>query len=617
MLSQAYGIMNRMGTESDRHKTRYSTEETGASGDDVETGRIRIKRSPSGSAPAGTPEELETAYEAFENDVRNPSADANRLDLASLFPDKGDPRRPPEWFGRGLLYTAIGVFSAIFVWNGWARIQLIVTYVLIAVFIALAVEPVVLWLIRHGWKRSVASVTALLSVILITCAMLVLFGQMFVQQLMSMFSNLPSLYMQLSSDIENQFHFAMPEIDDLGSEALAFIKKTDISGYAGQAISTLTSLVGGIFGIATVLVISFYVSAAGPKLRKSLCKWLSPRTQRKFLYTWTVAQDQISNFLYSRIILAVIAAVSVSLFLLFVLHNPYWLPLAIFFGLMSQFIPTVGTYIGLAVPLLSAWLNNGMWGAVGLVAFVTAYTQVKNLILAPRISQRTMELNACISFLSVLVFTALFGPVGGFLGLPLAASIKVIFKAYTKSYDLIDSDLLDDPKAKKKSAVVVGAEAIGEHVIKPVVSKFPRKVSGSSARVTEIDEDLAQLRNEYIYGTPDSGKTGSYGSGSAHNSAYGETDSDSETVAIPKDIMNRNARLSASKKPGKRVGAKFDAKNNAQSGTKSGRKNKIHKNTQKYADNTENSIENTENAENKENAEKESARTGNPRERWR
>ena len=70
-----------------------------------------------------------------------------KLDVASLFPAKGDPRRPPEWYGRTLLYTAIAVFLAWFAFSSWFKITYIVFDIVIALFLALAVEPLIIRLI--------------------------------------------------------------------------------------------------------------------------------------------------------------------------------------------------------------------------------------------------------------------------------------------------------------------------------------------------------------------------------------------------------------------------------------------------------------------------------------
>ena len=156
----------------------------------------------------------------------------------------------------------------------------------------------------------------------------------------------------------------------------------------------------------------------------------------------------------------------------------YWLPLALFCGVVSQFIPMLGTYIGGALPVLFAWGSCGLWQAVAVLVFICVYQQIENLIFAPKISQRTMDVNDAVAFLAVLAFTSLFGALGAFLALPVVASVQTIFRTYTKRYELVDSPLMDDPVPEKKSKLVEGAEVLSEHL-----HNMPRAVQGSSAHV--------------------------------------------------------------------------------------------------------------------------------------
>ena len=294
-------------------------------------------------------------------------------------------------------------------------------------------------------------------------------------------------------------------------------------GEAGKALGTgvVFSFLGGLFSfllnLMTVVMTTYYISAAGPKLRRSFCQWLAPNTQRRFLLVWTVAQGQISSFLFSRSILALINATCTAIFLE-ILHVPYWLPLALFCGVVSQFIPTVGTYIGGALPVLFAWGNRGWTYAVAVLVFIIVYQQIENLILSPRISQRTMDINAAVAFLAVLAFGSLFGAFGAFLALPVTASLQAIFRAYTKRYELIDSPLMNDPTPEKKSKIVEASEAFGEHVLQPIGEHMPRAAKGSTSRVP-MNEEL-RLLQEQIYAIP------------PHETKESDLD-DSATVAIP------------------------------------------------------------------------------------
>lgn len=426
------------------------------------------------------------------------SKDDEQFDLASVFPAKGDPRRPPEWYGRALLYTAIGVFAAWFVYKSWGKIEFLVLDVVISIFIALALEPLVKMMIRHGWRRGAASGVSIVLFIVIVLALMATFGSLFVQQATAMISGIPKYYEDIASTVASKTSWKLPAIGDLGNEILGSIQTSWVRDFAGQAISTTMSFLSAVLNLLTVLLVTFYISASGPKMRRSVCQWMSPRSQRKFVLVWTVAQDQISSFLFSRTILAIINSGCLAVFLV-ILNVPYWLPLSLFCGLVSQFVPTIGTYIGGALPIVAAWASAGLTQAIAILAYIIIYQQIENLIFAPKISQRTMDLNPAVAFLSVLGIGAVFGALGAFLALPVAASFQAIFKAYTKQYDLIDSPLLNDPKPVKKSKVIEGAEAFNEHVIRPVAQRIPRAARGSSSRIhSESESKSTQQESSQI-----------------------------------------------------------------------------------------------------------------------
>lgn len=447
-----------------------------------------------------------------------------KLDMASLFPSKGDPRRPPEWYGRALFYAVIAVFLAIFAYSSWGKITFVVFDLIIALFLALAVEPLVVRLIKHGWRRGVASVTCLVSLIVIVIVLLALFGNMFVQQMISMVKGLPDLYNQLAAFIDEKTSFKLPEINNLGGEIMKNIQGSWVTDFAGQAMNTTVGLVGGLINVTTALMVAFYISIAGPRLRRSLCQWIAPKSQRKFLMVWTVVQGQISSFLFSRSILAAINAACMSVFLI-IIKVPYWLPLALFCGIVSQFIPTIGTYLGGALPVLFAWGERGWPYAIGVVVFITVYQQIENFFISPKISEKTMDLNPCIAFLSVLVLGSIFGALGAFLALPITASIQVLLKVALRTYPLVDSPLMDDPRTKKKSKMVEAADAINTHVIKAIGDRMPRQAKGTSAHVS-VDEQIRRLADAAY-------------EGAAHDST------DYPTVAIPKKTHSTGSGIHA------------------------------------------------------------------------
>lgn len=471
------------------------------------------------------------------NHCGDQNASSEKLDLASLFPVKGDDRRPPDWLSRALLYVVIFAFIAIFIWFAWANVSFVVFDVVVSMFIALAMEPLVIKLVKHGWKRGAAAGVTLFSLIVSAGLLLGLFGNLFVQQAISMVSGFPKLYEQVAKVVLNVTHVRLPNIEQLIVEVLKNIQTSWVVDFGGFALNTTWGLFTSLLDLLTIVMVTYYISAAGPKMRRSLCCWLNPKSQRRFVFIWSIVQEQISSFLFSRIILALINAVGTAIFLI-CMKVPYWLPLSLFCGIVSQFVPTIGTYLGGALPIIFAWSSNGFGTALATLVFVTIYQQIENMVISPKISEKTMDLNPAIAFLSVLVFGAIFGALGAFLALPISASLQSIFKVYTKRYEIIDSPLMQDPKPDRKTIVVTGAEAIGNNIVKPVRDSVSRVLKGSTSRVTMNDDLLYWYKQAY----DSSNDSITYNNaGNSGNSGNSGSAGNSEENSVSVDDINSNS----------------------------------------------------------------------------
>jgi len=107
----------------------------------------------------------------------------------------------------------------------------------------------------------------------------------------------------------------------------------------------------------------------------------------------------------------------------------------------------VGTYIGGAVPVIVALLTSTTAGIASL-AYILIYQQIENYWLSPRISSKTMELNGGLAFGSALAGGAMFGPMGAFLALPVAALIFSFVTNYRHSHEVVyESSYVEDEAA--------------------------------------------------------------------------------------------------------------------------------------------------------------------------
>ena len=465
--------------------------------------------------------------------------EGNKLDLASLFPAKGDDRRPPDWLGRALIYVVIVTFGSIFLWFAWSSISFIVFDVVISIFIALAMEPLVVRLIKHGWRRGVASGFTLTSLLVVVSVLLVLFGNLFVQQAVSMALGLPDLYHQIADFVLHSTGFRMPNIEQLGMEILKHVQTSWVVDFAGQALNTTWGVLTILLDLLTILMVTYYISAAGPAMRRSMCRWMNPQSQRRFLFIWSVVQEQISSFLFSRIILAAINAAGTAIFLV-IMNIPYWLPLSLFCGIVSQFVPTVGSYLGGALPILFAWGSQGFGAALATLIFITIYQQIENMVISPKISEKTMDLNPAVAFLSVLVMGAVFGALGAFLALPVTASLQAIFKVCTKQYHLVSSPLMNDPKPEHTSIMVKLVEAMKRNFMKPVSDTVLRVMKGTSSRISLNDDILYWYKQAYVSDTEDatSDTTSDATSSGSHDSSDAHQIDVLATMPISREMLD-------------------------------------------------------------------------------
>lgn len=208
-----------------------------------------------------------------------------------------------------------------------------------------------------------------------------------------------------------------------------------LTGAAGSAVTTGVSLV---ISVATIATFTFYVAADFPRLQRGLLSWFRPSHQERL--GWTIDQSitQVGGYLYSRLLLTAINGTGFFVMLVAVgMPVGLAIPLAIFGGFVSEFIPNIGTYLGGAVPIGLTLAIEGFVPALIVLAYVVVYQQVENYWLGPEISAKTMELNGGLAFGAALAGGALFGPMGAFTALPVAALISSFIKNYRRSHEVV------------------------------------------------------------------------------------------------------------------------------------------------------------------------------------
>ena len=350
-------------------------------------------------------------------------------------------RLPPwQWIWR-LLWLIVGV-GALAAFGGYVlfRARDLLTILLFALFLSFALEPAASYLVRRGWRRGVATFAILAAAGLLGAMLLALMIPVFIEQLVVLVRSAPELLDELSGFTDRVFGFTLSAESVRDALARADLKLGEITGnVAGNILGVGAAVLGTIFRLLMLSLFTFYLVAEGPKVRRLLCSVLPPAHQETVLWTWEVAIDKTGAYLYSRLILAFLSGVATYL-TLSILGVQSALPLAVWMGLVSQFIPVIGTYIAMSLPLLVAVVGQP-FDAVVLVIFFTAYQQIENVFLSPKISSKTLQLHPAVAFGAVIAGGSIAGVTGAFLSLPAAAIVQAVGSSYLHRHEVLDSEL--------------------------------------------------------------------------------------------------------------------------------------------------------------------------------
>jgi predicted PurR-regulated permease PerM len=229
--------------------------------------------------------------------------------------------------------------------------------------------------------------------------------------------------------------------DLVGEEAgdrAAVVTQTSLRGWSDNILGLASSGVGKLLDVAVVAMFAFFFAADYPRIERALLSRMRPDRQHVYGWVSEVSIQQTGGYFYSRLLLTLTnASLGFCVMLILGLPLAFALPLAVFMGFVSEFIPAIGTYIGAAIPILTVLAVQGLAKAVILLAWVLLYQMVENMFLSPRLSAKTMELNGAVAFGATLAGAAVAGPMGAFMALPFAALITAVVKNSGKRYEVV------------------------------------------------------------------------------------------------------------------------------------------------------------------------------------
>ncbi|SEG57901.1 Predicted PurR-regulated permease PerM [Nonomuraea solani] len=327
--------------------------------------------------------------------------------------------RGPFLFG---LVGGLGVLTAIAIAQMVVKSLSTIVLVVVAMFLAVGLNPAVEALQRRGLARRGAITIVFVGVIVAFG----LFGVAIVppvsQQFTEFVNAVPGYFTELSNNPTVQRLDAEYKIlDQIRTFVMSTLGPSLASGIMGAGLVVLN----GVFTTVTLLVLMLYFLGSLHTIKGYLLT-LVPSSRRT--RTGAIAEEILSGiggYVAGNVLISVIAGVLTWIFLS-IAGVQYALALALVVAL-TDLIPLVGATIGAAVVTLVALLQSVPAGIACLIFFLI-YQQVENYFIYPKVMKRSVDVTPAVTVIAALFGGALLGIVGALLAIPVAAAISLIIR---------------------------------------------------------------------------------------------------------------------------------------------------------------------------------------------
>ena len=337
-------------------------------------------------------------------------------------------KKMPPWAKRAIVWFWLGGLGAFYAIGVVRALRTLVVVLIVSLFIAFALEPAVNAMARRGIRRGIGTAVTFLVVTGLAAGFSAIVGTALASETTYLIEKAPTYIDDIEDWLDDTFGIQL-EFENVKDEFLEGGGAQDLaSSFADDVVNVGATVVSLLFQLFTVALFTFYLLAEGPKLRRMLSSVLSERGAQILTEIWDLAMNKTGGYMYSRTILAFLSAL-VHWLAFALLDVPSPVALAIWVGVVSQFIPAIGAYIAGVLPVLVALLHEPRTGLFVLIVIV-AYQQLENYFLSPRVTAHTMEIHVALAFGAVIAGTALLGIVGAFLALPVAATAQAFISSW-------------------------------------------------------------------------------------------------------------------------------------------------------------------------------------------
>lgn len=364
--------------------------------------------------------------DAAADDGSNAALSADEPAVAQAEPELGRPGRP---FDRRAPYM-MGLLGGLGLLTAYAAGQVLVTIssalvlILVSLFIAAGLDPLVRFFERRGVRRSMAVLIVIVIVLAVLALFVVALVPVIADQVTAIGKSAPDWLDRLQhnrriQDLDDQYHFI--------EKIQGFVTGGDFVGRLfGGVLGVGLAVLNAFFNAFIIIVLTLYFLASFASIKRGVYR-LAPASRRERVgKLGDRIIDGIGGYVSGAFIIALCAGVS-SLVLLFVIGMGSYAVALAFVVMVTDVIPMIGATIGAVIVTAICFADSVHTGIIAAIFYI-AYQQFENYVIYPRVMSRSVEIPGVLTVIAALVGASLMGVVGALLAIPTAAAILMLVR---------------------------------------------------------------------------------------------------------------------------------------------------------------------------------------------
>ncbi|PPF21113.1 AI-2E family transporter [Rathayibacter sp. AY1A7] len=366
---------------------------------------------------------------AFARSRRGRSAPAK----PAVEPDiavSADPEKPVftiRSFRIGL-FGGLGVLVALVLGGLVVQLGTVLTYIFVALFFALGLDPLVSWLESKRLPRPLAITAVFAAVVLIFAGLLVYIIPILVEQLTIFVTSAPQIVTDIASqqwvlDLEQQLRGVI-DIDELIESVQSFIgNPNNLLSLGGGLIAVGTGIASGVTGAVIVLILTLYFLASLRSMKAVAYRFAPASHRAKAHEVGDEITGAVGRYVVGQVSLAGVNGVLTFILLLSIgAPVPALLACVAFLG---SLIPLVGTLSGAVIISLACLLASPLTALVAAIYYLV-YMQVEAYLLSPRIMNKAVSVPGAVVVIAAVAGGTIAGVLGALVAIPVAASVIIV-----------------------------------------------------------------------------------------------------------------------------------------------------------------------------------------------